>query len=111
MNVNPFDLLKNIGDISNQLKNIAPEKIIEEGESGGGLVKLTLNGKFEIVSLQIDEIAVNKDDVQMLCDLIIAAHNAASTRIIESMRKDMLGSFSSSFAGGFPWGNQGGDQQ
>jgi DNA-binding YbaB/EbfC family protein len=44
-----------------------------EGSSGGGMVKVVVNGKKDLVSISIDPEVVDKDDVQMLEDLIIAA--------------------------------------
>ncbi len=45
------------------------------GESGGGMVKATVNGKQQVVQLHIDKEVVNPADVEMLEDLIIAAVN------------------------------------
>ena len=46
-------------------------------EVGGGAVSATVNGKKELVSIDIDEAAVDPDDVEMLEDLIVAAVNEA----------------------------------
>ena len=45
--------------------------------SGGGMVSATVNGKHELVNLQINPEAVDPDDVDMLQDMIIAAVNEA----------------------------------
>ena len=45
--------------------------------SGGGMVTATVNGKHEIVNLEIKPEAVDPDDVEMLQDMIIAAVNEA----------------------------------
>jgi DNA-binding YbaB/EbfC family protein len=47
------------------------------GESGGGMVKVTVNGKQELVSLKIDKEVVNPEEMDMLEDLILAAANKA----------------------------------
>jgi nucleoid-associated protein EbfC len=44
-----------------------------EGSAGGGVVKATVTGKQEIVSVTIDPGVVDPDDVEMLQDLIVAA--------------------------------------
>ncbi len=45
--------------------------------SGGGMVTATVNGKHEMVSLEIKPEAVEPDDVEMLQDMVIAAVNEA----------------------------------
>ncbi len=54
-----------------------------EISSGGGLVKLTVNGKYEISGLTIDESVVDKDDIELLCDLISEAVNTANKTVTE----------------------------
>ena len=46
-------------------------------KAGGGMVTATVNGKHEVVDLQINPEAVDPDDVEMLQDMIIAAVNEA----------------------------------
>ena len=57
------------------------------GESGGGMVKVTLNGKHEARRVEIDETLL--DDKEMLEDLISAAINDA-THKIESKTQDQM---------------------
>jgi DNA-binding YbaB/EbfC family protein len=45
--------------------------------AGGGMVKATVNGKHQLMALEIKEEAVDPDDVEMLQDLVIAAVNEA----------------------------------
>jgi DNA-binding YbaB/EbfC family protein len=57
----------------------AREKLSEiavEAESGGGLVKVVMNGKCEVTRLAIDPKAIDPADVSMLEDLVVAAVNA-----------------------------------
>lgn len=51
-----------------------------EGRSGGGLVTVTLTGKGEMRGLRIDPSLFRDDDVSVLEDLIIAAHNDAKQK-------------------------------
>ena len=44
-----------------------------EGQSGAGLVKVTLNGKFEARAVRIDPSLLKPDEAEMLEDLILAA--------------------------------------
>ena len=45
--------------------------------AGGGMVTATVNGKHEVVALEIKPEAVDPDDVEMLQDMVIAAVNEA----------------------------------
>ena len=45
--------------------------------AGGGMVKATVNGKHQVVDIQINPEAVDPDDVEMLQDMVIAAVNEA----------------------------------
>ena len=47
------------------------------GESGGGMVKVTANGKQHLTAIAIDREVVNPADIEMLEDLILAAANKA----------------------------------
>jgi DNA-binding YbaB/EbfC family protein len=61
----------------------AREKLAElhvEGESGGGLVKVTMNGRCDVVKLSIDEKAIDPADKALLEDLLTAALNATAEK-------------------------------
>lgn len=60
-----------------------------EGSSGGGMVKVIANGKQEIVSIEIDPEVVDKNDVEMLQDLIVAAVNQAREKAQELQAEQM----------------------
>ena len=53
------------------------EKMTHSATSGGGMVTATVNGKHELVNLEIKPEAVDPDDVEMLQDMVIAAVNEA----------------------------------
>ena len=53
------------------------EKKTYTASAGGGMVKAEVNGKNEVLSLEINPEAVDPDDVEMLQDMIIAAVNEA----------------------------------
>lgn len=57
------------------------------GHSGGGLVHVTLTGKFEMKSLKIDPSLFKEDDVEVLEDLILAAHNDAKAKVEQVMQE------------------------
>ena len=58
-------------------------------KSGGGMVAATVNGKHELVSLEINPEAVDPEDVEMLQDLVLAAVNEA-LRNGEKAREDTM---------------------
>lgn len=90
--MNPFDLLKNAGAIKEQLENVQGqlESISATGSSGGRMVEVTLNGKFEMTDIHLDPICVDNRDVKMLEDLIKAAQHDAITKIQDKI-KEMSG--------------------
>ena len=57
------------------------------GQAGGGLVTVTLSGKFEMKSLKIDPSLFREDDIEVLEDLILAAHNDAKTKVELTMQE------------------------
>ncbi len=62
-----------------------------EGAAGGGMVKVTLNGKGNMLRLAVDESLVNRDEKDMLEDLIIAAHNDAKKKVEDMFSEEMAG--------------------
>jgi len=60
-----------------------------EGTSGGGMVKVIANGKQEILEIKIDPEVVNKEDVEMLEDLVLAAVNQAREKSVEIQNEEM----------------------
>lgn len=100
MNINPFDVLKNAKSIQEQFAKIQEElaQVSVTGSSGGGIVKVTLNGQFEMTSLVIDPIAVDPRDVPMLQDLIVAASADAMMRVREIL-KERLGPLAGGLGG------------
>ena len=60
-----------------------------ETSAGGGAVKVKVNGKKEVVSLNIDKDIVDPEDVEMLEDLVMAAVNEGIRQIEEVSSKAM----------------------
>lgn len=89
--MNPFEMMKNLGGLQNQLKE-AQERLgalRAMGSSGGNMVQVTLNGKFELMDIKLDPICVDNRDVGMLQDLIVAAHHAAMENMQEKMKSEL----------------------
>ncbi|MCK7503433.1 MAG: YbaB/EbfC family nucleoid-associated protein [Desulfobacterales bacterium] len=60
-----------------------------EAQSGGGMVRVIVNGKFEVVSLKIEKDVVNPEDIEMLQDLITAAVNEGIRKSQEMASSEM----------------------
>ena len=58
-------------------------------KAGGGMVAATVNGKHELVNLEINPEAVDPDDVEMLQDMVIAAVNEAMRAADEDSANNM----------------------
>ncbi|HRS83988.1 MAG TPA: YbaB/EbfC family nucleoid-associated protein [Smithellaceae bacterium] len=90
--------MHNIGNIVKQAKKMQEkmgrlqqelETRTVEAQSGGGMVRVLVNGKFEIVSLKIEKDVVNPEDVEMLQDLIAAAVNEGIRKSQEMASQEM----------------------
>jgi nucleoid-associated protein EbfC len=62
-----------------------------EGNAGGGMVTVLVNGAKQVQSIAIDPEVVSKEDVGMLQDLIVAAINDAHRKADEAMAQKMGG--------------------
>ena len=65
-----------------------------EGSAGGGMVSVTLSGKGEMKGLRIDPSLAKADEVEILEDLILAAHQDAKTKaeaLLQEKTQEMMG--------------------
>ena len=62
-----------------------------EGNAGGGMVTVLINGAKQVQSITIEPEVVSKEDVGMLQDLIVAAMNDAQRKADEAMAQKMGG--------------------
>jgi DNA-binding YbaB/EbfC family protein len=60
-----------------------------EASAGGGMVKVLTNGKNEVLSVIIDPEVVDKEDIEMLQDLVVAAVNQAREKVQEMQSEQM----------------------
>ncbi len=75
-------------DLQKVQEQLAQEEVT--AESGGGLVKVVMNGKHEVRSINIDDSLLG-DDKDMLEDLVTAAINAAVSKVASKMQESMSG--------------------
>lgn len=76
-------MMKAAGEMKAKMEAMQAElaDLSVEGRSGGGLVTVTLTGKGEMKGLKIDPSLFRDDDVGVLEDLIVAAHNDAKGKV------------------------------
>lgn len=86
------NLLKQAQKMQDDLRKAQEQLASEEvtGEAGGGLVKVTMNGKHEVRRVSIDD-SLMADDREMLEDLVASACNDAVRRIADKMQDSMSG--------------------
>lgn len=60
-----------------------------EGTSGGGAVTVTMNGRFEITAVNLNQEVVDPEDVGMLEDLIVSACRDATEKVNQEQAKIM----------------------
>ena len=65
------------------------DNTIFEGSASGGMVKVEINGAFEMQSVKINPAVVDPDDVEMLEDLVVAAFNDAKVKVDEAQNSKM----------------------
>ncbi|WP_100065784.1 YbaB/EbfC family nucleoid-associated protein [Miniphocaeibacter massiliensis] len=88
---NMNNMMKQMQKMQKQMEEAQAK--LEETEftatAGGGSIEVTVNGKKELVSVNIDQEVVDPDDVEMLQDLIIVAVNDALSKVSETSEKEM----------------------
>ncbi len=62
-----------------------------EGSSGGGMVNLVLDGHKALLSIRIEPEVADKNEIEMLQDLIVAAFNDAAAKVDEAMAQKLGG--------------------
>ena len=83
---NPQKLMKQLQQAQEKVqREIAALEI--EASSGGGMVKVVMDGQKAVKSLRIDPEVVSKDDVEMLQDLVMAAINEAARKVDEAVQE------------------------
>ncbi|MFQ3548692.1 MAG: YbaB/EbfC family nucleoid-associated protein [Armatimonadota bacterium] len=97
---NPFGNVPGMGNIMKQVQKMAEDterldqELAEqriEAASGGGMVKVVVSGKGELIDIKIDPQVVDPEDVEMLQDLIVSAMREALENAAK-IKEEKLGS-------------------
>ena len=87
--MNPFELIKNTAALKEQTEKMQKEleMLTAEGSSGGRMVVVKMNGKFEMTDIKLDPLCVDNRDIKMLEDLIVAAQHDAVLKLQDSLKE------------------------
>ncbi|MEQ9425639.1 MAG: YbaB/EbfC family nucleoid-associated protein [Cyclobacteriaceae bacterium] len=89
-----LDMMKMMGKVKEVQEKMKEAQeslrhIQETGESGAGMVKATVNGKKEVVSIDVDASLMTADDKEMMQDLIVAAVNKALENVDVKAKEEL----------------------
>jgi hypothetical protein len=86
------DLLRQAGELQETLRSVQEEiaRLDVEGEAGGGLVRVTMNGRHDVRRVHIERSLLG-EDVEVLEDLVAAAVNDAVRRVEAVQREKFAG--------------------
>ena len=100
---NMANLMKQAQKMQRQMEEQAKEMETKEftATAGGGAVEATVSGTKKVLSLKLDEEAVDPDDVEMLEDLIVAAFNEALEKV-DAESSSAMSKLTGGIGGGMP---------
>ncbi len=98
MEGNVSDLMGMFAEFRHNLQQLEEklQQLAIDAEAGGGLVKATVNGRLQLIRLEIDPSILQADQKQMVEDLIVAAVNLAQQKAVEKVQEvsaEQLGAF------------------
>lgn len=81
-------MLGKVKDLQAKMKEAQESlgSITETGEAGAGMVKATVNGKKQLLKIELDEDLIKPEDREVLQDLIVAATNNAMENIEDKVK-------------------------
>ncbi len=88
---NMGQMMKQVQKMQKQIQQLQEEleERTVEATAGGGVVRVVVNGRQEVVSVELEPEVVDPDDVEMLQDLVIAATNEALRNAQDMVNKEM----------------------
>lgn len=87
------DMMGKFQEMQSRLKEVREslDDIIVEAESGGGMVRVKANGNRRILKIEVDPDIMDKDDPEVMVDLITAAVNKALDQAEVRSREELEG--------------------
>lgn len=84
-------MMKAAGEMKAKMDALQAElaEMVVEGSAGGGLVTVSLSGKGEMKRVRIDPSLFREDDIEVIEDLVVAAHNDAKAKAESAMQEKM----------------------
>lgn len=81
--MNMFDMFGKMKEVQSRMKDAQESlgTLTETGESGAGMVKVTVNGLKNVLTIEIDPDLIKPEDREMLQDLVVAATNKALSKV------------------------------
>jgi DNA-binding YbaB/EbfC family protein len=88
---NLSNLLKQAMDMKSKVEEMRESlgKEVVEASAGGGMVTVTMNGRFELLTLKVEREVINPDEAEMMETLILAAINEAVRKVQELVHGKM----------------------
>ncbi|MCL2566982.1 MAG: YbaB/EbfC family nucleoid-associated protein [Alphaproteobacteria bacterium] len=88
---NIMQMMKKAQELQNSMSSIQNEikALTFETTSGGGLVKMIMNGDYDIINVEIDDSIIAVDEKVLITDLIVACYNDCRRKVQEETEKRM----------------------
>ena len=85
-------LLKQLPRIKEEMERLQQRigQLVAEGDAGGGMVRVRVNGKMEVLACTIGDDAMKTGDRELLEDLIISATNQALTKVRQLINEETM---------------------
>lgn len=102
MDNNMADMFGKFTELQSKMKEAQDEleKITVDAEAGGGMVKVTANGKRSILRIELDKDVIDPDDKEMLEDLVVAGVNKALEKAQQAAQEKMQEAYKDLIPGG-----------
>lgn len=84
-------MLKQVQKMQEEMQKVQSElgNLTVSEEAGGGMIRATANGNREIISIEIDPQVINRDEKEILEDLVVAAVNKANLSAAKLAKEEM----------------------